>query len=467
MRISVMVISCFIVTHLHGQYKKSDKVNVSFENQSLETILDNLSSQTAFFFSYNSDVLPKGSLYTITATNEPLDEFLSKLLVGTGLQYTFFKDQIILNRIPPKQEIKKKKLFTVSGVVYDENRDPLYGVNVFLDGTTIGVSSDLAGRFELKGIPAGLYNIVFSHVGYENAVYQLSETNGGERIQNHQMAVKVGALEEVAVVGDRIDKSEGNWQSYYNTFKKELIGQSKNAEQCVIENPESLNFTYKENSDMLKAYTQLPIKIRNDALGYRISYFLESFEKEKESLRFRGKIRFSNLQPISEREKRAWRKNRKKSYLGSFNHFKQALLNKELKKEGFYIYQVKNLQNLDKGKENMLSESDIVIFKGNYYELEFKNYLLIEYRGEKESLDFLENSKSTSILYPDQVNADGVLMKNPENQISIIRLLKGPIRLDFSGEIIDRFGITSYGYWSWERTAELVPINYDQKYDEL
>lgn len=468
MRASLCLFWCVLTLSVFAQKRNSDLVNGSFRNVSLEVIFDSLSAQTNYFFSYNSDLLPKGSMYTITADNVPIDQFLSKLLVGTGLKYSFFKDQIILNYEPPEKVIKRKKnFFSISGSVDDESGRPLNDVNIFLDGTTIGVSSDIDGNYKLEGIPPGYYDLVFSHVGYQYAVYHISEYNGGARIQNHQMEIDLGQLEEVEVISNRINRNENSWLTYYRIFREELLGQSKNATNCTIENPEVLNFTYDNESNTLSAYSQHPLQIRNDALGYRISYFLESFKKQDDDLRFRGKIRFRNLEPLNGREQKEWKRNRKKGYQGSFNHFKRALLNNDLRKEGFRIYNIKNLQNFELDKADELKESDIIIFKGDHYELDFKNYLVVEYRKEKESMAFLNKSESVPILYGHLINKNGVLLKNPGNQLSILRLLKRSVRLDLTGEVIDRFGMTTYGYWSWERTADLVPINYDPKFDNL
>lgn len=468
MRASLYLCFCLCLIVGYGQKHKNDLVNGTFENVSLEVIFDSLSSQTNYFFSYNSDLLPKGSLYTISAENTPIDQFLSQLLIGTGLKYSFYKDQIILNYEPPEKVVtRKKNFFTISGTVYDESGQPLNNANIFLDGTTIGVSSDIDGNYKLESIPPGYYDIVFSHVGYENAVYQVTEYNGGARIRNHQMEIDMGQLEEVEVVSNRIHRDDNSWQSHYRTFKEELLGQSENAMQCVIENPEVLNFVYDDGSNTLRAYTQHPLQIRNDALGYRISYFLESFKKQEGDLRFRGKIRFRNLEPLNGRERREWKRNRKEGYEGSFNHFKNALLNNELKKEGFRIYRLKNLKKFELNKNLEISESDIIVFKGDHYELDFKNYLIVEYKKEKESMAFLNKSESVGIIYGHLINKEGTLVKNQGDQISILRLLKNSVRLDLNGEIIDRFGLTTYGYWSWERTADLVPINYDPKFDNL
>ncbi|WP_425391560.1 carboxypeptidase-like regulatory domain-containing protein [Ekhidna sp.] len=467
MRASLTLIFCIFYLISNGQFKKNDRVSISFDNTSLEVIFDSLSAQTNYFFSYNSDLLPKGSLYTISADNEPIDQVLSRLFIGTGLKYGFYKDQIILNYEPPQQIVKRKNFFTLSGTVYDEDGQPLNGVNVFLDGTTIGISSDIDGNYKLESIPPGYYNIVFSHVGYQNGVYQVSESNGGARIQNHQMEVDLGQLEEVEVVSNRIERTQDSWLSHYMVFKREMIGLTDKAQQCVIENPEVINFSYDRSSNILRAYAKEPIQIRNDALGYRVTYFLESFKKENDDLRFRGKMRFRNLEPMNGNERREWKRNRKESYYGSLNHFKKSLLEGNLKKEGFRIYSLKNIEQFEINKDNQLEESDILVFKGTHYELDFNRYLIVEYRKENESLRFLANSGFADLLYEDYITKEGVLVKDPGNQISIIRLLRGSVRLDLSGEVMDRFGLSTFGYWSWERTADLVPINYDPKYDNL
>ncbi|WP_421765384.1 carboxypeptidase-like regulatory domain-containing protein [Ekhidna sp.] len=468
MRANLFILFLIYAVSSFGQFRKSDRISISVKDAPLEAIFDSLSAQTDYFFSYNTDLLPKGSLYTISAENEPIDQFLSRLFIGTGLKYSFFKDQIILHYEAPQLVVKKKNFFTISGTVYDENGQPLNSANVFLDGTTIGVSSDIDGNYKLESIPPGFYNIVFSHVGYENAVYQLSEINGGARIQNHQMELDLGQLEEVEVISNRIRRTEDSWLAYYLAFKKELIGLTENADKCVIENPEALDFTYNRGANALRAYASEPLQIRNDALGYRITYFLESFRKENDGdLRFRGKIRFRNLAAMNGAEKREWKRNRKESYYGSFNHFKKSLLDGNLRKDGYRIYRLRDLEKFEMKKENELTEADILVFKGNHYELDFNNHLIVEYRRERESRSFLRNSSVVDVIYSEYITPNGILAKDPGNQISIIRLLRGSLRLDLSGEIMDKFGVTTFGYWSWERTADLVPINYDPKYDNL
>jgi hypothetical protein len=451
-----------------AQNRQRDLISANFENLPLSLILDTLSFQTDYFFSYNSSILEGTGKFTISAKNQPIDQFLSRLLVGTGLEYSFFKDQIILNYRDIELVSKKKNKFAISGTITDEKGTRLGNVNVFLDGTTIGTSSDIDGNFKLESIPPGYYDLVFSHVGYENALYSISEYNGRDRIQSHQMELDLGQLEEVEVISNRINNKQSAWQHYFLVFKEELLGKSENARNCVIENPEVIRFSYDADQNILKAYTLDPIQIRNDALGYRITYFLESFEKTTNDLRYRGQIKFKNDVPLQNSDKREWSTNRKKSFNGSFNHFRKALLEDDLRKEGFKVYQLKNLDQLKSNPtQERLSASDIIVFKGDHYELDFKNYLMVQYIKEKESVGFLTDSEFSSIIYDDFISDEGIITKQPSHQISVIKLLRSSVRLDLSGQVVDRFALTTNGYWSWERLADLVPVNYDPKLDNL
>lgn len=57
---------------------------------------------------------------------------------------------------------------TIQGTVKDaRTREALPFVNVILEGTTIGATTDLEGRFTVVDVRPGLYNVIVSSVGYE------------------------------------------------------------------------------------------------------------------------------------------------------------------------------------------------------------------------------------------------------------------------------------------------------------
>lgn len=56
----------------------------------------------------------------------------------------------------------------IKGFVYDaENQEPVIFTNVVLEGTTMGVSTDVNGYFSITQIPPGTYTIAVSYIGYE------------------------------------------------------------------------------------------------------------------------------------------------------------------------------------------------------------------------------------------------------------------------------------------------------------
>ena len=58
----------------------------------------------------------------------------------------------------------------ISGSVIDETtKEPLVGVNIFIEGTSMGASSDVEGRYNVLNVPPGTYTLKASAVGYHPA----------------------------------------------------------------------------------------------------------------------------------------------------------------------------------------------------------------------------------------------------------------------------------------------------------
>ncbi|MBU2491011.1 MAG: TonB-dependent receptor [Bacteroidetes bacterium] len=56
----------------------------------------------------------------------------------------------------------------ISGKVTDsDSGEPLIGINIILEGTTLGAASDVDGHFIINNIPPGVYNVIASGVGYQ------------------------------------------------------------------------------------------------------------------------------------------------------------------------------------------------------------------------------------------------------------------------------------------------------------
>lgn len=69
---------------------------------------------------------------------------------------------------------------TIRGIVIDNNNaEEIIGASVILDGTTIGVSTDLDGKFDLVVEP-GVYNLKVSYISYATLIIENVEVKPGE-----------------------------------------------------------------------------------------------------------------------------------------------------------------------------------------------------------------------------------------------------------------------------------------------
>ncbi|MGM9802682.1 MAG: SusC/RagA family TonB-linked outer membrane protein [Muribaculaceae bacterium] len=63
----------------------------------------------------------------------------------------------------------------VTGVVTDTEGSPIVGASVLVDGTRIGTSTDMDGKFSISNIPSGAKRVIVSYVGMNSRAYDIAE----------------------------------------------------------------------------------------------------------------------------------------------------------------------------------------------------------------------------------------------------------------------------------------------------
>ena len=61
----------------------------------------------------------------------------------------------------------EEQLYPISGTVIDESGKPIENVSVLINTLEIGTATDATGYFSLM-VEEGSYELLFSHIGYEN-----------------------------------------------------------------------------------------------------------------------------------------------------------------------------------------------------------------------------------------------------------------------------------------------------------
>lgn len=462
---------CLCICSVMYAQQGARTITLKIEDQPLEVILDSISIKTNYYFAYNSNLIPPGSKYSCEANNERLSRFLDRLFVGTEIVYTIQGDQIILKRASPD----KVKLppgptgFVISGWAREaETGEEIPGVNVFLNGTSIGAVTNTNGYYKFEDVPFGVYELVFSHVSYQKAIFEVNVGGTGAVIVNGAMKFRTNELSEIEVSSSRLVEAE-DWPKTYAIFKKEFFGESFNARRCTILNPEVLKFYNSDGGKVMYAEADGPLRIRNEALGYMIIYELEYFENVEERLIYYGKVRFEQLPVTSNKQKKLWKKNRKASYLGSLRHFMKSLVHNNLRKEGFRMYQSETVIRLSDPQPDKIKPQRVLQrITPVDWKLEYPDYLYIEYTKEKESDQYLfqmaKELEEKVLLSTDNIL---FLTRKPDIQRSLVKLKESHVNIDANGHIKQPLGVTTIGYWSWERFADVLPIDYDPKTDKL
>ena len=84
---------------------------------------------------------------------------------------------------------------TVSGTVFDEQREPLIGASVLVPGTTVGTSTDVQGRYSVT-VPNGASSLQFNYIGYKSQTRAIAGNT-----MNVVMQEDNAQLDEVVVTG--------------------------------------------------------------------------------------------------------------------------------------------------------------------------------------------------------------------------------------------------------------------------
>ncbi|GAA4821959.1 TonB-dependent receptor [Algivirga pacifica] len=98
----------------------------------------------------------------------------------------------------------------IRGKVYDKsNNESIPLANVVIQGTTQGVSTNMDGEYELKGLQPGLYNLLVSYVGYKPSTrLEVEVTNARPALVDFALLPASEQLDEVEVVADGFYESE-------------------------------------------------------------------------------------------------------------------------------------------------------------------------------------------------------------------------------------------------------------------
>ncbi len=222
----------------------------------------------------------------------------------------------------------------IKGRVFDENNNPLYGANVFFDGTSIGTMSDENGYFQLPFSTKINASLVVSFIGYQSfSTYSYSTD---EEIQI-LLKPSTNILKEVVIKKNRFTQKQ-----MLKLFREQFLGQTKAGKSAVILNEDDLDFDYNEKYKVFTATSDKPLIIQNPVLGYEVTYEISDFIAEFKTLSINSddvyKIFYAGVSRFRETSNsKEVMGERTKSYQGSVLHFFRSLISNKMAENNFFL----------------------------------------------------------------------------------------------------------------------------------
>ena len=310
---------------------------------------------------------------------------------------------------------------TVRGTILDtSDHTKINFASIYINGTSVGTNSDQNGYFELDITKYGSLPLTISALGY----YSVTLTDfSGEKPLEVYLTPKIFELNEVVVAAKSTAKER---KANLKIFREQFLGSSYNGQNSVIMNEGEIIFKNGISRDTLKAFASKPILIVNNALGYKITYYLDKFEYYRKSKTFlyKGSAIFTEDLASEIAQKKFFEKRRRNAYLGSRSHFFASLWSDKLKSNGFTVRN---------SADQILNYDDIVIERSG-----IKKYL--SYKG------------NLSVCY----------LPNSPNSIIELKSTNTPVFFDSSG-YFDGSNVIVIGQIAKQRIGDLLPYDYKLK----
>lgn len=230
-----------------------------------------------------------------------------------------------------------QKFWFISGKVIDTDGIPVESANVFINQTENGTKTNSNGSFALK-VPDMLIQpeLLVTHPKFYTAKNKINA-------QANSSQYKISLQPDNFQTSNEKNKE---FQKNWKIFSKTLLGdpsviQSKTQfpESCEIINPEVISFEYDETKKLI-AKASKPLLIKNNALGYSITYQLSHFESAGDSSLIKGDMFFEKLSPIDNKQALRWKNNQLKVYQETFRYFLSSLSQNKLEQNGFKVFKM-------------------------------------------------------------------------------------------------------------------------------
>ena len=200
--------------------QNSAKITIQKKNISIIEALKEVEKQSDYSVGYNDSQLRNKPVLNLDLKAVALENALAQILRGSGFTYQF-KDKYIM--IIPDNKPKGIPAKKVSGIVIDENNEPLIGVNIKVEGSSIGAITDIDGNFNIMAPQSS--TLSFTYVGYTPQSVKITDKN----IYEIRLVSDTKQLSEVVVTALGIKREQKALSYNVQQVKADAISGIKDA----------------------------------------------------------------------------------------------------------------------------------------------------------------------------------------------------------------------------------------------
>lgn len=184
-------LSLLFVVNLSANVYSQTRLTMNSKNKTVKEVLLEIESQSQFRFFYNENFLNLNRKVNFDIEDEVIDEVMQNLFGSLNVNYKIMENNLIVISSEESQQQK-----SVTGIVTDEDGQPLPGVTVLEKGTNNGTVTNAQGNYTLNNISEDAI-LVFSFVGMVSKEISV----GNQSNINATLEVDAIGIEEVVAIG--------------------------------------------------------------------------------------------------------------------------------------------------------------------------------------------------------------------------------------------------------------------------
>lgn len=138
------------------------------QNLTLKDFFKQIETQTDYKFAFTDQININQKYFTKKSTFRQIEieKLISELNKISSVQFSIVGNNIFVKQKSQSQKTGKKKS-TLKGQVFDNEKQPVIGANVFIKELATAAVTDVNGKYALD-IPSGNYTVAISYVGFKN-----------------------------------------------------------------------------------------------------------------------------------------------------------------------------------------------------------------------------------------------------------------------------------------------------------